>query len=99
MTWVLVVSLAIGAFGFKALGVLVLGSRPDPRLTTLVAILPAALFAAIVALETFQRDESVVIDARSAGLAVAVVAAWRRLPFVVVVVAAMVATASARALG
>jgi hypothetical protein len=40
-----------------------------------------------------------VLDARAAGLAVALVAVWRRAPFIVVVVAAVAATAAVRAIG
>jgi hypothetical protein len=52
-----------------------------------------------VAVNTFAGDQRLVLDARAAGLAVAVIATWRRAPFVVVVVAAAVVTALVRAIG
>jgi hypothetical protein len=61
-------------------------------------LLPAALLPALVVVNTFAGDRQLVVDARAAGLAVAVVASWRRAPFVVVVVAAAATTALVRAL-
>ena len=60
-------------------------------------LIPAALLAALVALQTFAIGRSLHLDARAVGLAVAGVAVWRRAPFVVVIVAAAAATAAARA--
>jgi branched-subunit amino acid transport protein len=59
-------------------------------------LLPAALIAALVATSTFGDGRELRLDARVAGLAVAVVALWRRANFVVVVVAAATATALTR---
>ena len=50
--------------------------------------LPAPLLAALVAISTFTDGASWSIDARVIGLGVAAIALWRRLPFVVVVIAA-----------
>lgn len=97
MTWAAIAVLAAGAYGFKALGLLALGRRVTGRLAVVVGLVPAALFAALVAVQTFDGGERLVVDARLAGVAVAAVAAWRRLPFVVVVVTAMATTAAVRA--
>jgi hypothetical protein len=60
------------------------------------SLLPAALFAAIIAIMSVVDGESLVIDGRLVGVAVGAVAVWRRAPFVAVVVAAMAATALLR---
>jgi hypothetical protein len=99
MSWAAVVVLGAGAYLFKAVGLVGLGRRAvDGRAVALAALLPAALLAALVMVNTFAGDRRLVLDARAVGLAVALVATWRRAPFVVTVVAAAVATAAVRAL-
>ncbi len=75
-----------------------LGARPPAAFTAVVGLIPAALFTAIVAVETFGDGDRLVLDARVFGLIAAALASWRRAPFVVVVAVAMAATAAARAL-
>lgn len=68
----------------------------DARVLRVAALLPIALLAALIALQAATDGRAVVVDARLAGMAVAVVAQWRRAPFLVVVGAACVATALMR---
>lgn len=100
MSWWVILVLAAGAYGFKAGGLLLLGGRPlPPAVDRCLALLPAALLSAIVVVETFAAPgHQLVVDARVVGLAVAVLATWRRAPFWLVVVAACAATAVVRAL-
>lgn len=99
MSWWFIFVLAGGAYVFKALGLVVLGPRAvaGPALR-LVALLPPALLAALVVVQTFAGARVLVIDARVAGVAAGAVATWRRAPFVVVVVVAGAVTAGIRAL-
>lgn len=100
MTWTLVVLLALGAYGFKVLGLVVLGGRQLPApLDRCLALIPAALIAALVVKDTLSVGQELVIDARLAGVAAAVVAAWRRAPLIVVIVVGATVTAVVRALG
>jgi hypothetical protein len=98
MSWWAIAVLAAAAYAMKALGLVVLGPRAagGPALR-LVALLPAALLPALVAVNTFDGGRRLVLDARAAGLAVAIVAVWRRAPFLVVVLLAAAATALVRA--
>lgn len=96
--WGAIVILAVGAYAAKAAGVFGGERLVGQRIAVVVGLLPAALFAALVMLQTFERDEALTIDSRLVGLLVAVVATWRRLPFLVVVLAAMAATAGFRLL-
>jgi Branched-chain amino acid transport protein (AzlD) len=98
MSWWVLAALAASAYGLKALGLVVLGPRAagGPALR-LAGLLPAALLPALVAVNTFAGDGRLVLDARAAGLAVAVVATWRRAPFIVVVALAAGTTALVRA--
>ena len=69
-----------------------------PVLERCLALIPASLLAALVVKDTFTTAQDVVVDARAVGLLVALIAVWRKAPFIVVVVAAMAATALVRAL-
>ena len=62
-------------------------------------LLPVALLAALVAVQTFADGQNLVIDARLAGLAAAVIALVLRAPFLVVVLVAAVTAAVLRAIG
>jgi branched-subunit amino acid transport protein len=98
MSWSAILGLAAAAYAFKAIGLIVLGGRRLPdRLVRCIALLPAALLPALIVVATFGADRALVIDARAAGLALAVVAAWRRVPFPVVIVLAAAVTAGVRA--
>lgn len=99
MTWPLLAALAIGTFALKAAGPLLLGDRPLPRpIALLASLLPAALLAALVMVQTVQGNGGPVMDARLAALGVACVALLLRAPFAVVVIAAVIAAAALRAL-
>lgn len=99
MTWALVLWLAAGAYVFKALGLVVVGERRVPPVVArCLALIPPALIAALVVKDTFSVGRHLEIDARAAGVAAAVVAAWRRLPIVSVIVIAAAVTAAVRAL-
>lgn len=99
MSWWLVILLAAGAYGFKVLGLVVLGGRKvPPQLERCLALIPAALIAALVVKDTLTIGQHVQIDARAAGVGIAVVAAWRRAPLIVVIVLGAAVTATVRAL-
>ncbi|MEY2462401.1 MAG: hypothetical protein QOH64_539 [Acidimicrobiaceae bacterium] len=99
MTWWAILVLAAGAYGFKALGLIVLGPRAAGGTSLrLAALLPAALLPALVAVQTFGAGRSLVLDARAAGLVAAGIAVWRRAPFIVVVLLAASVTAALRAI-
>jgi branched-subunit amino acid transport protein len=103
VSWWPLLGLAAGAYGLKVVGLVLLGPRAtDGRALRLAALLPAALLPALVVVNTLGGDRRIVVDARAAGLAVAValVAGSRgRAPFALVVVAAAAVTALVRATG
>ena len=98
--WITIGALALATAAIKAAGPLFLGGRElPPRATAVIGLLPAALLAALVVVETFgQADGGITFDARAAGLAAAGVAVIAKRSLVVVVVVAAVAAAVARAL-
>lgn len=97
MSWTAVLGLALGSYACKAIGVfagdrLAVLRRAEPVL----ALLPAALLAALVVVQTFDGGQQLVLDARVLGVGAGAIAAWRRAPFIVVVVLAATVTALAR---
>ncbi|MCP4794348.1 MAG: AzlD domain-containing protein [Actinomycetia bacterium] len=95
VSWTAILILSGGAYLFKVVG-LVTGDRLSVGLAPAAGLLPAALFAAILAIVSVADGQMLVIDGRLIGVAVGAVAVWRRAPFVVVVVGAMAATALLR---
>lgn len=98
--WPGVLLASLAAFATKWAGHLLpeeLLERPLIRRAT--AMLPIALLAALLAIQTFWDIDRFSLDARAAGVAVAAVALMLRAPFLVVVLAAAATAAALRALG
>ena len=98
--WSVVLVAGVLAWGTKFAGYLVPQRWLDgPRVNRVMAYLPVALLAALVAVQTFDAGGAVTLDARVAGLLAALLALLLRAPFLVVIVIAAVAAAGLRALG
>ncbi|MHB8187444.1 MAG: AzlD domain-containing protein [Dermatophilaceae bacterium] len=89
------------AFALKLAGYLVPHRTLDhPVLSRMTAMLPVALLSALVAVQTFTgHGGGLTLDARAAGVAVAVTALLLRAPFLLVVILAAATAAILRALG
>jgi branched-subunit amino acid transport protein len=92
--------LGAGTFAFRFAGPL-LRSRMtlSPRIEQLMTTAVVVLLAALVATSTLTEGHGFSGVARTAGVAVGGLFAWRRAPFVVVVLAAAVTAAVLRLLG
>jgi branched-subunit amino acid transport protein len=100
MTWWAILTLAGGTYVLKAAGPLALGARTvPPPLQRALNLLSVTLLAALIAISTFGDGRSLVLDARAAGLGVALAAVWLRAPFAVVVIAATLTAAGLRLVG
>jgi len=98
LTWTTVALLAVGVYGQRALGAIAVDpTKLDARLQRVLTALPLAIISAVIALQAVTSDRAIAIDARAAGLAVAALCAWRRLPLLVTVLAAAATTAILRA--
>jgi branched-subunit amino acid transport protein len=98
VSWTLVIALGLGAYAFKVLGLVVIGARSlPPVVERCLALIPAALLSALIVKDTFSVGQELVLDARAAGVAVAVVATWRRAPIPVVILLGAAVTAVVRA--
>jgi branched-subunit amino acid transport protein len=92
--------LGIGTFAFRFAGP-VLRARIDvsPRLERTMAMAAIVLLAALVGTAALLDGQEFAGVARPAGIAVGGVLAWRKVPFVVVVIAAAGTAALLRLLG
>ena len=98
-TWALILVLAAGTVLFKTVGPVLAGGRqPSARLVRVIALLAPALITALVVAGTFTDHQTLVVDARAAGLAVGAVALWWRAPVVVALLLAAATCAAVRAL-
>ena len=98
--WLLIIAVAVITAAIKAAGPIVLGGRELPdRASSVIALLPAVMLAALVVTSTFADGRHLQVDARTAGVAVAGVLIWRRHSIVLAVVVAAAVTAGIRALG
>jgi branched-subunit amino acid transport protein len=97
MTWLLIVTLLIGTYLIRAVGLVVLADRQLPRLVTdTLMFVPAAILAALIAVQTVSTDGVIQFDARLIGVAAALIAVTKRLPFGVVFLIGVGTTAIAR---
>jgi branched-subunit amino acid transport protein len=92
--------LAVGTYGLRLAGV-VLRDRltVSERVSRLLPLAAVALLAALAATAALTEAGSWAGVARPAGVLAGLVAAWRRLPFIAVVVIAAATAAGLRLLG
>jgi hypothetical protein len=97
MTWAAVLATAAGCYALKLAGWSLparwLEAGPLQRAA---AVLPLALLAALVVVQSFGDGRSLSLDGRAAGLAVGGLAALRRAPFIVIVLLAAATAALLR---
>ncbi len=97
--WTAIGVMTVVCFAIKAAGPVALGGRDLPRAAErLIVLLPAALLTALVVVQTFASGRELVLDARAAGLAAAIVAVALRASVTVVLLVAAVTAAALRAL-
>ena len=97
--WIAVGVLTVVCFAIKAVGPVALGGRDLPQWAErLIVLLPAALLSALIVVQTFAHGKELVLDARAAGLAAAIVAVALRASVLVVLLVAAVTAAGLRAL-
>jgi branched-subunit amino acid transport protein len=84
--WTAVVVGSVGCYLLKLAGMSVPAAWVEqPWVARIVDFVPAALLAALVAVQGLTTDDRIVIDGRLAGLAVAALALALRAPFIVVI--------------
>lgn len=100
MTWAAVALASAGCFLLKLAGYVVPREWLDnPRVSRVTALIPVAMLAALVVVQTVGAGQAVAVDARLAGVAAGAVALLLRAPFLVVVIVAGAVAAGLRALG
>ena len=87
--WAVVLAGSLGCYLLKLAGLSVPAAWVEgPWVTRVVEFVPAALLAALVAVQAATSDGALVLDGRLVGLSVAAVALALRAPFIVVLVLA-----------
>jgi branched-subunit amino acid transport protein len=100
MTWGAVLALAGGTYALRLAGLVLRGRlRLPPAVERLVDLGATALLVALVATAALLDGMAFAGWARPIGVAVGALAAWRRAPFVVVVLLAAGTAAGLRTLG
>jgi branched chain amino acid efflux pump len=95
--WLLTTAVAVIAVAMKAVGPIAVGGRPLPRRArSVLDLLAPALLAALVAIQVFTREQRLVLDARTAGLAAAAATLLLRGPVLLAMLAAALTTAVVR---
>lgn len=96
--WWAVLATCAGCYALKLAGLSAPRKVLDhPGVQRFAALVPVALLAALIAVQTFAHGRSLHLDwPRTAGLGAAVVALLLRAPFLVVLAAAAVVTAALR---
>jgi uncharacterized membrane protein len=98
--WIAVIAACLGCYATKLAGASVPHDILDkPIVKATSDAIPIALLSALVAVQTFATGQTLVVDARLAGVLAAVVALLLRAPFVVVVLVAAVTAAALRHFG
>ena len=99
MIWTAVIVGSVGCYLLKLAGLSVPPRVLEHPVVERVAdLIPVALLAALVAVQVFGSGQQLVLDARAAGLGVAVVLLLLRAPFLVVVSGAAASAALLRLL-
>ena len=97
MIWAGVLIASAACYGLKLAGLSLPESwLRDARLQRTVPLIPVALLAALVAIQTFSTGQHLVLDVRVASLGVAIIAVALRAPFLVVVAVASATAALGR---
>ena len=100
MTWIAIAALAAGTYGLRIAGPLLRSRlRLPAAVQTYLSHSAVALLAALIATAALFAGSEFAGWARPAGVLAGALAAWRKLPFVVVVVGAAVTTALLRLAG
>lgn len=98
--WFAVLIASLGCYVEKLLGYLVPASVLENRTFRQISgLMPVALLAALVSVQTFASGMTLALDARAVALGSAIVALLLRAPFLVVVIVAGVTAGGLRALG
>jgi branched-subunit amino acid transport protein len=99
MIWTAVIAASLGCYLLKLAGLSVPPRVLErPVVERIADLIPVALLAALVAVQVFGSGPRLVLDARTAGLGVAVVLLLLRAPFLVVVFGAALSAALLRLL-
>lgn len=92
--WIAVLVSSVGCYGLKLAGMSVPQSwLAAPRVQRIAGLIPVALLTALVVVQSVTTRHALILDARAAGLAVAIALLMARASFPVVVISAALVSA------
>ncbi len=99
-TWWAILFGSLAVYSWKLLGFLIPErALSHPRVSRIASLMTVALLAALVGVQTFAGKSGIVLDARVPAVVLAALLAWRKVPFIVIVVLAAGLAALLRFLG
>ena len=97
MSWTVLLVLCAVSYALKAVGPVLAGGRElGPRARLGLDLVAVPLLAALILVQTLGDGQRLVLDPRLPALTVAAFLAWRRAPFLLVVLAAAATAALLR---
>lgn len=100
MSWGAVLALCAAAYALKVGGVMAAGRLADRGSgDSPLDLIVVPVLGALIVVQVFDGGERLVLDARAPAVAVAALLVWRRVPLLVVVLAAGGTAAALRAAG
>ena len=99
MSWAAVLTLCAAAYALKAAGAFAATRIPQEAVAGRLDVLVVPVIAGLIAVQTFGDGQSLVIDGRAPAMLVAAVLLWRRVPLLLVALAAGGTAAALHALG
>ncbi|MBE2315905.1 AzlD domain-containing protein [Solirubrobacter sp. CPCC 204708] len=99
MSWTAVLALCAAAYALKAVGAVAASRAPDAALSERLEVLVVPVIAGLIAVQVFGDGEHLVVDGRAPALLVAAVLVWRKVPLLLVALAAGGTAAALHALG
>lgn len=99
-TWLAILIGSVAVYSWKLLGFLIPErALSNPRVARIASLMTVALLAALVGVQTFATKSGLLIDARLPAVLLAGILAWRKVPFILIVVIAAGLAALLRYLG
>ena len=100
MIWSAIFIMSLGAYLFKIVGAIIGAHRgKNKQVEAFLLLLPPALLSSLIALQTFELNGTLVLDARVFGVATGCIIAYCRRPFYEIVVFSALVTAAIRQFG
>ena len=98
--WFPVLAASLGAFALKLIGYFVPAAwMENQTFKRITGLLPIGLLSGLIVVQSIGDKQSLVVDGRLAAVVIAIVASWKKAPFIVIILLAASLTAAGRHFG